>query len=404
MSDKNLFLLESYDYFLPEERIAQCPADKRDHSRLLFLDRKTGKFADYTFEKIVELIPDNALIIANNSKVIPARIMGQRQSGSKIEMLFLEPAPLIDKRALTDKKALINKTAPVDTAQKDGDKRCTHTEVLLKGAKRVKIGETLQFPEIEITVLERRDFGKHIVEVTYTNSLIPLLKKYGALPLPPYIKREQGIQENDMTRYQTVYAKENHIGSIAAPTAGLHFTPEIQQKLLAKGCTWEEVTLHVGYGTFSPVRADDIRDHAMHAEYVEISAETASAVNTAKTEKRPVIAVGTTSTRSLEGMAKAFLEAKKQATNTFFCNEEKELYDNTPFPSHGCFGYTNIFLYPGKQFNIVTGLLTNFHLPKSSLIMLVSAFAGYEHTMQAYKHAVDAQYRFFSYGDAMFIH
>ena len=247
MNDKNLFLLESYDYFLPEERIAQCPAEKRQNSRLLFLERKSGKYTDYTFENIVNLIPKNALIIANNSKVIPARIQGHRQSGSKIEMLFLEPAPLIDKKA-----------------QKNGENCLARTEVLLKGAKRVKMGETLQFPEMDITVLERRDFG---------------------------------VQENDIARYQTVYAKENHIGSIAAPTAGLHFTPEIQQKLQAKGCKWEEVTLHVGYGTFSPVREDDIRSHAMHSEYVEIPAQTAAAINKAKAENRPVIAVGTTSTR-----------------------------------------------------------------------------------------------------------
>lgn len=389
MTEKNLFLLESYDYFLPEERIAQCPADKRDHSRLLCLDRKTGSYTDYIFENIVDLIPEDALIIANNSKVIPARILGHRQSGSKIELLFLEPAPLIDKKA-----------------QKNDGICLARTEVLLKGAKRVKMGETLIFPEMEVTVLERHDFGKHIVEVSYKNSLIPLLKKYGALPLPPYIKREHGVQENDIARYQTVYAKENHIGSIAAPTAGLHFTPEIQQKLQAKGCTWEEVTLHVGYGTFSPVREEDIRNHAMHSEYVEISAETAAAVNKAKAENRPVIAVGTTSTRSLEGMAEAFLQAKKETAKTartFFCNEECELQADTPFPAHGCFGYTNIFIYPGKEFSIVNGLITNFHLPKSSLIMLVSAFAGYEHIMQAYKHAVDAGYRFFSYGDAMFI-
>lgn len=386
MTDKNLFLLDSYDYFLPEEHIAQCPAEKRQNSRLLFLERKTGKYTDYTFENIVNLIPENALIIANNSKVIPARIQGNRQSGSKIELLFLEPAPLIDKNA-----------------QKNGENCLARTEVLLKGAKRVKMGETLQFPEMDVTVLERRDFGKHIVDVAYKNSLIPLLKKYGELPLPPYIKREQGVQENDITRYQTVYAKENHIGSIAAPTAGLHFTPEIQQKLQAKGCTWEEVTLHVGYGTFSPVRAEDIRDHAMHSEYVEISAETAAAVNKAKAENRPIIAVGTTSTRSLEGMAQAFLQAKNAPSATFFCNEESELTDNTPFPAHGCFGYTNIFIYPGKEFHIISGLITNFHLPKSSLIMLVSAFAGYEHIMQAYKHAVESEYRFFSYGDAMFI-
>lgn len=387
MTEKNLFLLESYDYDLPEDRIAQCPADKRQNSRLLHLNKADGSCADLHFADIVSLIPDNALIIANNSKVIPARILGHRQTGSRIEMLFLEPAPLIDKKAAdcgTERKAV--------------------TEVLLKGAKRVKIGETLIFPEMRITVLERGEFGKHLVEAAYPNSLIPILKKYGSLPLPPYIKREHGINQDDFARYQTVYAKENHIGSIAAPTAGLHFTEEIQQKLQEKGCTWQEVTLHVGYGTFSPVRTDDIRSHAMHAEYVEISAETASAVNAAKSEQRPVIAVGTTSTRSLEGMAQAFAEAKTQPNPTFFCNNTDDLTGRSCLPEHGCFGHTNIFLYPGKTFRIVDGLITNFHLPKSSLIMLVSAFAGYDSIMNAYAHAVKEKYRFFSYGDAMFIY
>lgn len=386
MNNKNLFLLNSYDYVLPEERIAQCPAPERQNSRLLFLERKTGKYTDRTFKEIVQLLPESALIIANNSKVIPARLQGHRKSGSKIELLFLEPAPLIDRKA-----------------QKDGEHRIARTEVLLKGAKRVKQGETLDFPEMEITALEKRDFGKHIVNITYKDSLVPLLKKYGNLPLPPYIKRGHGSAQEDFTRYQTVYAKEKNIGSVAAPTAGLHFTEEIRQELLKKGCSWQELTLHVGYGTFSPVRTDDIRKHAMHSEYVEISAETAQAINTAKKEGRPIIAVGTTSTRSLEGMAQAFYEAKRGQNNAFFCNNSEELNENTFFPSHGCFGHTDIFLYPGKEFHIIDGLITNFHLPKSSLIMLVSAFAGYEHVMRAYRHAIEAEYRFFSYGDAMLI-
>lgn len=388
MNNKNLFLLDSYDYFLPEERIAQCPADKRQNSRLLHLDRKTGCCRDLHFTDIVELIPENALIVANNSKVIPARIQGSRKTGSRIELLFLEPAPLIDKKAL-----------------QDGTKRRGITEVLLKGAKRVKIGETLDFPEMTVTVLEKREFGRHLVEAAYEGSLIPLLKQYGSLPLPPYIKREHGVKAEDFARYQTVYAKEKNIGSIAAPTAGLHFTEEIRQKLLDKGCRWEEVTLHVGYGTFSPVRADDIRNHAMHSEYVEISSETAQAVNKAKEENRPVIAVGTTGTRSLEGMAQAFAEAREceNASSAFFCTDKTDLTKNTCLPCGGCFGHTDIFIYPGKNFRVIDGLITNFHLPKSSLIMLVSAFAGYDNIMNAYAHAVKAEYRFFSYGDAMFI-
>lgn len=393
MSNKNLFLLDSYDYFLPEERIAQSPADKRQNSRLLYLDRKTGAYRDLHFADITELIPENALIVANNSKVIPARITGHRKTGSQLEMLFLEPAPLIDKKA-----------------EQNGNARLAVTEVLLKGAKRVKIGESLDFPEMTVTVLERHEFGKHIVQVRYAGSLIPLLKQYGSLPLPPYIKREHGVKEEDFARYQTVYAKEQNIGSIAAPTAGLHFTEELRQKLLDKGCEWQEVTLHVGYGTFSPVRADDIRNHAMHAEYVEISPQAAHAVNKAKQEKRPVIAVGTTGTRSLEGMAQAYANARAGKENTaFFCGCEQDLTvknnetTENVLPEHGCFGHTDIFIYPGKEFHVIDGLITNFHLPKSSLIMLVSAFAGYDEIMNAYAHAVQEKYRFFSYGDAMFI-
>lgn len=387
MTEKNLFLLESYDYNLPEERIAQTPALNRQESRLLFLDKKTGTYKDYHFQDIIELIPNNALIIANNSKVIPARILGKRETGSIIELLFLEPAPFIDKKA-----------------QKQNTNCVAQTEVLLKGSKRVKIGETLLFPEFTVTIVEKRDFGKHLVTIHYKDSLIPILKKHGSLPLPPYIKREKGIQENDISRYQTIYAKEERIGSIAAPTAGLHFTKEIQEKLLSKGCQWQEVTLHVGYGTFSPVRTDDIRQHNMHAEYVEITEQTAKAIIEAKKNNRPIIAIGTTSTRSLEGMAQTFMQKKQGQECIFYCNNEIDIQQNTILPEHGCFGYTNIFIYPGKEFHVIDGLVTNFHLPKSSLIMLVSAFAGYDTIMQAYHHAVESEYRFFSYGDAMFIY
>lgn len=386
MTEKNLFLLDSYDYDLPENRIAQAPAMQRQDSRLLYLNKKTGQFYDYSFQDILQLMPDNALIIANNSKVIPARILGKRETGSQIELLFLEPAPLIDKKA-----------------QKENAICIAQTEVLLKGSKRVKEGETLLFPELTVTIVEKREFGKHLVTIKYTDSLIPLLKKYGSLPLPPYIKRENGIQENDITRYQTIYAKEDNIGSIAAPTAGLHFTKEIQEKLLAKGCQWHELTLHVGYGTFSPVRSEDIRQHDMHSEYVEITEQTAKAIIHAKKNNQPIIAIGTTSTRSLEGMVQTFAQKKAHGECLFYCNNDSDLLKDTILPEHGCFGYTNIFIYPGKEFHVINGLVTNFHLPKSSLIMLVSAFAGYENIMNAYQHAVKNEYRFFSYGDAMFI-
>lgn len=386
MNTKNLFLLDSYDYGLPEELIAQVPAGQRQESRLLCLNRQTGQYRDCSFKDITDLIPADALIVANNSMVIPARVMGRRESGSQIEMLCLEPAPLMDRKARPCAAGL-----------------AVQTEVLLKGAKRAKINETLIFPEMQVTILEKHEFGRHLVEIVYKESIIPLLKKYGSLPLPPYIKRENGIQENDISRYQTVYAKENHIGSIAAPTAGLHFTEEIQNSLKEKGCQWAEVTLHVGYGTFSPVRTDDIREHSMHAEYVEIPAETAAAVNKALAEKRPVIAVGTTGTRSLEGMAQAFADEKQNPKQKIYCNNPDDLKSAAVLPENGCFGHTDIFIYPGKEFHVINGLITNFHLPKSSLIMLVSAFAGYENTMAAYRHAVAEKYRFFSYGDAMFI-
>jgi len=428
-----IFQLNGYDYVLPEELIAQEPSQKREGSRLLIFDKKTNTLTDSFFTEIINELPKNALIIANNSRVVPARILGTRKTGSKVEMLLISPVALLEQNA---------------KQKKHGQKSAT-AQVLLKGSKRIKIGEELSFHSLTVKILDKQDFGKHSVELTWKNSLVTELETYGLLPLPPYIKRPNGPSNYDLDRYQTVYANATQSGSVAAPTAGLHFTKEIQKNLLEKGFLWEEVTLHVGYGTFSPVRSDDIREHDMHAEYVEISEKTSRAILKAKAENRPIITIGTTATRSLEGMAKAYSQFKKEGYSAdFTLNTEsengiyikdkglnnkvlnnKELNDktlkdkvpnvclekncqntytentvqDTILPASGCFGYTNIFIYPGKKFNVVDGILTNFHLPKSSLLMLVCAFAGYENTMSAYRHAIAEKYRFFSYGDAMLI-
>ena len=466
--NSSTFDLQHYDYALPEALIAQEPSQKRESSRLLVLNKKTGSLEDSLFSEIIKKLPKRALIIANNSRVVPARILGERKTGSKVEMLLMSPVALLEQSAkpkiicntqIKQEKInceQINQENESSTqinhehSNKNQTKKYATAQVLLKGSKRIKIGEELSFHSLSIQILEKHDFGKHTVELTWENSLVAELEKYGSLPLPPYIKRPNGPSSYDASRYQTVYAKNNQAGSVAAPTAGLHFTKEIQEQLLEHGFLWEEVTLHVGYGTFSPVRAEDIREHDMHAEYVEIPERTAKAIIKAKSEGRPIITVGTTATRSVEGMAQAYQQLKQEGhcnnftlnslqnnemnlqneenlknSDTNMCMEQDTLIrhkesahqnsntqelrsqehgtQDTILPPSGCSGYTNIFIYPGKEFQVIDGLITNFHLPKSSLLMLVCAFAGYEKTMNAYAHAINEKYRFFSFGDAMLI-
>lgn len=353
------FQLKSYDYELPEERIAQQPADKRDQSRLLVLDRDTGKRTIASFHDLKQFLPEGALLVANNSRVIPARIFGSKPTGGKVEFLLLTPLPLIEEH------------------EEDGWKTA-RVEGLLRASKTPKPGTRITFSdEFSLTAEEQGHFGRWAVDLKWRGELEELFTSMGHLPLPPYIKRPDTPE--DAERYQTVYSNTDKIGSVAAPTAGLHFTPELRAELADAGFEWAEVTLYVGYGTFSPVRCEDIRRHQMHHEYIEVSAETAAAIRRAKAEGRPVVAVGTTSARTLEGMYRELAEVGEFS------------------------GETDIFIMPGYRFRVVDCLLTNFHLPESSLIIMVSALAGRKTILDAYGFALENGFRFFSYGDAMLI-
>ena len=422
MDTEKDFLLSSYHFNLPEEQIAQFPAKKRGESRLMVMQRSTGEVALSTFAELLSYLPAKSLLVVNNSKVIPARIYGKRPSGGQVEFLLLTPPPLMQ------------------TTTMPNEWQCAKVEGLLRSSKKIAIEETIYFsPNFSLKLLKRGDFGKCSVMLHWQGDFLNLLNALGQLPLPPYIRRkskalpqspieqeEQNKQHMlDNERYQTIYAHGGKAGSVAAPTAGLHFSEEMKLALEKAGHEWVEVTLYVGYGTFSPVRSTDIRHHEMHAEYAELSDLAAKSIAKAKAEGRPVIAIGTTSARTLEGLAAmqntmhmGNEQPKHSADNlnTGLSNvatekinsitsciavettEKKEII--TPLPHAG---WINIFLYPGKEFKVIDGLLTNFHLPESTLLMLVSAFAGRENTLNAYKLAVENKFRFFSYGDAMLI-
>ena len=333
-------------YFdLPEELIAQPPLEKRDESRLLCLDKNTGSMEHRHFYDLPDLLQEGDCLVLNNSRVLPARLIGARPTGGAIELVLLRDL---------------------------GDNRW---ECLSRPGRKTKPGQHILFGngELEAIVEETAPGGNRIVRFLYEGIFLEVLERLGRMPLPPYIRAELENPE----RYQTVYAKE--LGSAAAPTAGLHFTQELLETIRAKGVRTEFITLHVGLGTFRPVKEDEIEDHEMHSEFCMIPPETAEAVNTAKKNGGRIIAVGTTSCRTLESFAKD---------------------DGTLEPSSG---WTDIFIYPGYRFKCIDALITNFHLPESTLIMLVSALAGREHILNAYRTAVENRYRFFSFGDAMFI-
>ena len=353
------FNLQSYDFDLPQDLIAQTPVDKRGQSRLLVLDRSSGHIEDLHFTDLANLLPSGALVVVNNSQVLPARMMGYKESGGRAEFLLLTPLTLIQA-----------------TVNSDGSKSA-QVLGLLKASKGPRQGERLYFPGFDLMVLEKKDFGQALVRLSWQGELAEHFLNKGHIPLPPYIRRED--TREDHVRYQTVYASQEKLGSVAAPTAGLHFTPEIMSLLQAQNISITEVTLYVGYGTFSPVREPDIRNHIMHAEYAEVSVKSAAAIAKAKAEGRPVVAVGTTTTRTLESMATA-------------------LGHIGPFR-----GWTNIFIHPGYQFKVIDQLVTNFHLPRSSLIIMVGTLVGRQKILAAYTHAIRQGYRFFSYGDAMLI-
>ncbi len=336
---------EDFDFELPEELIAQHPPVERDQCRLLVLDRESGAIAHRRFDDIVEYLRPGDVLVLNNTRVIPARLFGVKRGGTaRVEVLLLKPAPQPD---------------------------CW--EVLVRPGKRLNPGAQVDFGEGQMlgTVLEETDAGR-IMHFQYEGIFNEVLDRLGTMPLPPYIK----AQLEDPERYQTVYAKES--GSAAAPTAGLHFTEELLERLRQMGVEIVEILLHVGLGTFRPVQEENIQEHRMHSEYYRVSEEAAAAINRALEEGRRVIAVGTTSARTLESAAHG---GRIRAGE----------------------GETDIFIYPGYTFQILSGLLTNFHLPKSTLIMLVSAFAGRERVLAAYKAAVEERYQFFSFGDAMLI-
>lgn len=368
MLDEKDFLLSSYRFDLPDAQVAQFPPEQRGQSRLMVMPRKPGhqsilELEHGLFGDLGKYLPDNALLIVNNTQVLQARLLGMRPTGGKVEFLLLSPLPLVV-------------SAAVPRREKDWFEAEAHG--LVRAGGRVNEGDTITFGAgISVTVLESGPFGQRRVKLAWKGDLAEAFAATGHIPLPPYIKRPD--DDEDQTRYQTIFANPQKVGSVAAPTAGLHFTREMQDSLMARGCEWAEVTLYVGYGTFSPVRCDDIRSHRMHREYIEMPEATANAIGEAKAKGRPVIAVGTTSVRALEGV-------------TELCGKIQ------PFA-----GWTDIFLYPGRRFRVVDGIITNFHLPESSLLMMIAAFAGRQRMLDAYAEAVHRGYRFFSYGDAMFI-
>ncbi len=336
---------QDFDFVLPESQIAQTPIEPRDHAKLLHMDRHTGALKESHFYDILDYLHPGDALILNDSKVLPARIYGKRKAHeTPIECLLLE--------------------------QKEKDV----WEVLCKPAKKMKTGTEIVFSNrLRARVLAQGEEGLRLIAFSYEGDFYPLLEEIGQMPLPPYIKEKL----KDKNRYQTVYA--DPLGSAAAPTAGLHFTPELLKKIEAKGVLIGKITLHVGLGTFRPVKVEEITEHTMHAEHYELSEETADLINRTKKSGHRVIAVGTTSCRTLETAGK----------------------EGTPLkPSSG---YTDIFIYPGFSFRVIDGLITNFHLPKSTLLMLVSAFSSREKILNAYTFAVENHYRFFSFGDAMMI-
>lgn len=342
--NKDLFLKSSYYYDLPENLIAQTPIEPRDSSRLLVYDRKQNKIEHKIFRNIVDYLNVGDVLVINNTRVLPARLFGFKDTGAKIEVLLQKRINLKD------------------------------WEVIARPFKRLKEGTRITFSQnLSCTILKKEDYGSCVVRFDFDGVFEDRLSEVGQMPLPPYIHEKL----KDKERYQTVYSKVE--GSSAAPTAGLHFTPQLLNKLKDKGVEIVEVLLHVGLGTFRPVKEDNILNHEMHSEYIEMSKENADKLNRAKREGRRIIAVGTTSVRVLESCADE---------NGVIVPQKRE---------------TDIFIYPSYKFKVVDALITNFHLPESTLIMLISAFAGYDETMSIYNEAVKQKYRFFSFGDAMFI-
>lgn len=351
-------LISEYDYNLPEELIAQMPADKRDNSRMMVLNRKDRTISHKHFYDIVDLIEPNTLLVMNNTKVLPARLIGHKDTGAKIEVFLLKQ----------------------NSKMQDEHE---NWEVLIKPSKRVKPDTIIKISdELSVRAIKRlEENGEWLVELIFSgNNVLDVLHRNGNIPLPPYIERKipnEDLKKLDFERYQTVYAKDE--GSVAAPTAGLHFTKEILKKLENKGVELAYVTLNVGLGTFRPVQCENVENHKMHSETFEISEKAAEQINRAKAEGKKIVAAGTTTVRTLETAYKKFGCIK------------------------ACHDHSELFIYPPYEFKVIDNLITNFHLPKSTLLMLVSALAGKDFIFEAYKEAIENKYRFFSYGDCMYI-
>jgi S-adenosylmethionine:tRNA ribosyltransferase-isomerase len=351
----NMFNLNDYDYHLPEDRIAQTPADQRDHSRLLLLDRQNGSIAHHRFYDVSRFLLPSDVLVVNNTEVIPGRLLGRKETGGKVELLIL------------------NYAARTQGGIKPDSLVC---DCLLKASKPTRPGSRIVFEEQMIA--DVLDVKENIYKISfeYAGDFERLLYRIGKTPLPPYIRRESDAK--DPENYQTVYASQK--GAIAAPTAGFHFTANSLNALKQKGIEIVEITLHIGYGTFLPVRVSDIREHKMHTEAFSLSRAAADLITLAKQAHRRIVAVGTTCVRTLEYCADSTGRIAAQKN-----------------------GNCDLFIYPGYRFKVVDAMITNFHLPKSTLLMLVSAFAGRDNILNSYQAAIDHGYRFYSYGDAMFI-
>ncbi|MCP3741207.1 tRNA preQ1(34) S-adenosylmethionine ribosyltransferase-isomerase QueA [Rossellomorea sp. BNER] len=338
--------VEDFDFYLPEELIAQTPLKERAESRLMVLNRETGEVSHNKFKQVIDFLSEGDCLVLNDTRVLPARLFGTKEdTGANIEVLLLK--------------------------QEDNDE----WETLVKPAKRIKVGSVITFGDgrLSATCTDTKDHGGRILKFSYDGIFYEVLDELGEMPLPPYIRERL----DDQDRYQTVFARER--GSAAAPTAGLHFTEELLEQIRIKGVHIAFITLHVGLGTFRPVSVDSIEEHDMHAEFYQVSEGTARLLNEVKSNGGKIVTVGTTSTRTLETI---------RSKHSEFVEES---------------GWTSIFIYPGYEFKAIDGLITNFHLPKSTLIMLVSALAGRDHVLNAYETAVNEKYRFFSFGDAMLI-
>jgi S-adenosylmethionine:tRNA ribosyltransferase-isomerase len=352
-----MYSLDDYDYVLPEERIAQTPAPERDQARLMVMDRRTGAVRHHQFQDLPDLLTPCDLLVVNNTRVVPARLLGHKSTGGKVEVLILDYAGGLQRLS----------------AEGVFTSAC-----LIKASKKPKPGARLHFSDdLSAEIIGSRG-DIHILQFTSPHSFEATLERTGIVPLPPYIKRAAPAENpRDRHDYQTVYATEK--GAVAAPTAGLHFTPRLMQAIEARGIPVVALTLHVGHGTFLPVRVTDIRDHAMHAERFTVTPTVAAAINRHKARGGRIVAVGTTSVRTLEYAAGP--DGRLQAMD----------------------GQNDLYIYPGYRFRLVDAMITNFHLPQSTLLMLVSAFAGREAILAAYREAIQQRYRFFSYGDGMLI-